>query len=231
MATTLHAPELRARPTTESRLAGLAAITGAVAMLAGAVLWAASGADLDAALADGTMADYLVEAADNSALLTANLGTWIFGVLLLGIGGILLARLGHDDAPAGALARFAYTAGPAAAIVFFSLWLGIVLGLAPAHGAGEPVIGAAVAMGYAASIADWVATVLIVGVGAAAVAHAGRDTWVPRWLFNWAMVALAAGALAIAGLLAGAPGVGMPIIPIGLGWTIAAGITAVRRGA
>ncbi len=222
----------RSRTAADFRAAGATSIAGAATMLTGTGFWAAAGADIDAALDDGTVAEYLVEAAGSTTLLTANLGLWILGVVLLGIGGLLLARLGDADSPAAAVARFAYIAGPAAAIVFFSLWLGIVLGLAPAHAAGEAVVGTAAALAHAVSTADWVATILIVAVGAAAVAQAGRDTWVPRWLFNWALVALAAGGLAIVGLLVDArSSLAMPVVPVGLGWTIAAGITAVRRGA
>ncbi len=47
---------------------------------------------------------------------------------------------------------------------------------------------------------------------------------------NWAGVAAAAAALlAVVGLLAREPGaLGMPLVPIGLGWFVAAGILGLR---
>jgi len=220
------------RTTFRQRAAGITAIAGAVAMLVGTAFWAASGADLDAALEDNTIADYLTDAAANGTVLTTNLGFWIFGVTLLGLGGILLSRLGDQGSPATAVAQFAFTAGPAAAIVFFSVWLGIVLGLAPAHVAGAQVEATALALGHAASIADWIATVIILSVGGAAIAVAGRDTWVPRWLLRWAGLTAALGVLAIVGLLVDArTTLAMPVLPVGIGFMIAAGVTAIRRGA
>lgn len=212
------------------RAAGFTAIAGAVSMLVGSAFFVASGAGLDAALEDSTIGDYLTDAAANSTALTANLGFWILGVMLLGLGGIMLSRFGDQDSSTIAVARFAFTAGPAAAIVFFSIWLGIVLGLAPAHVAGAQVEATALALGHAASIADWIATVVILSLGGAALAVAGRATWVPRWLFRWAMLSVAFGALAIVGLVTDArTTLSVPIVPVGLGWMIAAGITAIRR--
>ena len=215
-----------------TRMAGLTAIAGAITMLVGTALWAVSGANLDGALEDNTMGAYLAEAAAEGATLTANLGFWIVGVLLLGLGGILLSRLGDSDSAATAVARFAFTVGPAAGIVFFSVWLGIVLGLAPAHVAGEQVEATALALGHAASVADWVATIVILSLGGVAVAVAGRDTWVPRWLFRWAMLLAASGGLAALGLIIDArTTLAMPIVPIGIGFMIASGVVAIRRGA
>ena len=227
-ATTLERPSVRAR-FSAARIGGATIITGALIMLTGTAIWAASGADLDAALDDGSIAAYLTDAASSGTALTLNLGFWILGVLTMGAGGLLLSRLGGDSA-AAAIARAAFTAGPAAAVVFFSVWLGIVLGLAPAHVAGESVAGVAVALGHAVSIADWVATVVILSVGGGALALAGRDTWVPRWLMRWAVVVVAAGALAIVGLVVGARStIAMPVVPIGIAYLIAAGVAAIRH--
>ncbi len=212
------------------RTAGMTTAVGAAVMLLGTVFWAASGADLDGALENGTIGEYLTEASANQTLLAINLSLWILGVLVMGAGGILLSRHGAGDGDAAAIARAAFTAGPAAAIVFFSMWLGIVLGLAPAYVAGASVEPVAVALGEAASIADWIATVLILGVGAVALAFAGRESWVPRWLFRWGLVSGAAGALAIAGLVLDMrTTLAFPDVVIGLGFLIAAGIVAIRH--
>ena len=214
------------------RAAGITAIVGAVTMLIGTAFWVVSGTDLDAALEGDTIGEYLTDVAASSTLVTANLGFWILGVILLGLGGIMLSTLGDQDSPATAVARFAFTVGPAAGIVFFSVWLGIVLGLAPAHVAGDQVEAIALALGQAASIADWVATVVILSLGGAALAVAGRSTWVPPWLFRWAMLTAVLGALGIVGLMVGArTTLTVPIVAVGIGFMIASGITALRHDA
>ncbi len=212
------------------RAAGTTTIAGAVAMLVGTAFWGASGTDLEAALEDGTVGDYLTDVAANGTVLSANLGFWILGIVLLGIGGTMLSTHGNPDSPATSVVRFAFSAGPAASIVFFSIWLGMVVGLAPAHVAGQQVVGTAVALGYAVTIADSVATVLIVAVGAASIAVAGRDTWVPQWLFRWGMLAAVLGGVAMIPVVSGAPApLGLPVVPVGLGFMLASGIVAVRH--
>jgi hypothetical protein len=211
------------------RTAGITCIAGATTMLVGTALWVVSGTDLDAALEAGRIGTYLTDAAANKTILTANLGFWILGVILLGIGGNMLSTLGRADSLATVIARFAFTAGPAAAIVFFSIWLGIVLGLAPAHAAGEEVQATALALGYGVSIADWIATVVIVSLGPLAVAVAGRGTWVPQWLFRWSQLAGALGVVAMVGLITGAVAMAFPVIPVGIGFMIASGVSLLRH--
>jgi len=214
------------------RAAGITAIVAAVTMLIGTAFWIAAGADLGAALEGDTIGEYLTDIAANSTLVTANLGFWILGVILLGLGGIMLSTLGDQDSPATAVARFAFTAGPAASIVFFSVWLGMVLGLAPAFVAGDQVEAVALALGHAIIFADEVATTLILSLGGAALAVAGRHTWVPRWLFRWAMLSAVLGVLAIVALIVDALAtLAIAIVPVGLGFMIAAGITALRHDA
>lgn len=217
---------------THSRAAGITAIVAAVTMLTGTAFWVASGTDLWAALEGDTIGEYLTDVAANSTLVTANLGFWILGAILLGLGGIMLSTLGDQDSPATAVARFAFTAGPAASIVFFSVWLGMVLGLAPAFVAGDQVEAVALALGHAIVIADEFATALILSLGGAALAVAGRHTWVPRWLFRWAMLSAVLGVLAIVALIVDALAtLAFAIVPVGIGFMIAAGITALRHDA
>lgn len=213
-----------------TRTAGVAAIVAALTMLTGTGFWAASGADLDAALEHGRIGDYLGAAAADSTMLTLNLGFWIAGVVLLGVAGNLLVGLGDKDSAAASVARFAFTAVPAAAVVYFSVWLGIVLELAPAHLAGQQVEATARALAQAVSLADWIGTVVILALGGAALALSGRGSWVPRWLLVWAMVSAVAGVSTLAGLVLDMrTSLALPIVPIGLGFMIAAGITALRR--
>ena len=93
--------------TRTQRFAGMAALTGPLLMIAGAIAWVASGTDMDAALEAGTMADYLVEASEQSTALTLNLSLWIVGVIALGFGGVALAQLGSQGSPSTSIARFA----------------------------------------------------------------------------------------------------------------------------
>jgi hypothetical protein len=197
-------------------------------MIAGAAVLGSTGTDLDGALLDGTVGEYLTEAAASSTALTVNLGLWILGALLMGLGGGVLAGQARSGWPA-ATARFGFTAGPAAAVMFFSIWLGIVLGLAPAHVAGESVISTAVALGHTATIADWIGTVLILSVGGGALALSGRGTWSPRWLVVWGIAAAVAGAVAIIGLIIGQRGMGFIVVPVGFGLVIACAVTVIRR--
>ena len=213
----------------DARTSGILAIAGSITMLVGTAVWASSGADLDKALDGDTMAEFLTDAANSGATLVANLSLWMLGVVLIAIGGLGLLRRGRQDSLASVVGRFSLTAGTGLVLGAYSMWLGIVLGLAPAHVAGESVIGTARALGYATSIGDWVATVLILGVGIGAIVTAGRGVWVPRWLWIWGMASLATGVLTILGLfLEARTSLTMVILPVGMLFLIAAGIVAIR---
>ncbi len=210
---------------------GVTAIAGAVLMLIGAALWAASGADLDAALADGAIPRYLTDAAANSELLVANLSFWIAGVLMLSIGGLMLLSLGVPNSNAAIAARAVYTTGAPLAIASFVAWLALIR---LAGSGGAEVEALADTLGFFASRADWIATVLLVSVGPALIVASGRDSWVPGWLAAWGALALFAGLLSTVAMFAGGlTTYGFLVVPVGLGWTIAAGVVALRgpRGA
>lgn len=205
---------------------GVTAIAGAVLMLIGAALWAASGADLDAALADGAIAGYLTDAAANSELLVANLSFWIAGVLVLSIGGLMLLSLGASNSNAAIAARAVYTTGAPLAIASFVAWLALIR---LAGSGGAEVEALADTLGFFASRADWIATVLLVGIGPALIAASGRESWVPGWLAIWSAVALLAGLLTTIAMFAGGlTTYGFLVVPVGLGWTIAAGVVVLR---
>ncbi len=224
--------DISPRPTEatfDARTSGIFAIVGSITMLVGTAAWMTSGADLDKALDGDSMAEFLTDAANSGAALVANLSLWMLGVVLLAIGGLGLLRRGRQDSLASVIGRFSLTAGAGLVLAAYSMWLGIVLGLAPAHLAGESVIGTARALGYAASIGDWVATVMILGVGIGAIVTAGRGVWVPRWLWIWGMATLATGVLTILGLfLEARTTLSMIILPFGMLFLIAAGIVAIR---
>lgn len=207
------------------RTGGVLLATGAITMFLGAIAWATTGTDLDAALVGGDVAGYLASASDSAVPLRLNLSLWIVGVVLIGMGG---TNLSGRVAPAWrGVSRFTFIAGPASAIVFFSMWLAIVVTIAPAHAVGDEAALLGAALGQAATIADWIATALIVGLGAFALS---RSDWSPRWLRTWGSIALAAGLVALVALafLDRSP-IGFAVVPIGLGFMVAAGITAIRK--
>lgn len=210
------------------RWTAVAAILGSLLMVAGAAVWSASGADLDLALQEAAMTGYLVDAAEQDTLLVVNLSLWIFGAISLGIAGTALAVLGERTHPATAAARLVYTGGAALAVAAFVTWLALVrlAGNVTDPASVEPL---ADALGFIASRADWIATVLLVGVGPALLSFAGRDTWVPRWLAAWSFLTLIAAVLTTVAMFAGGLSTyGFVIVPVGLGWTIGAGVVALR---
>jgi hypothetical protein len=227
--TTAHAAGLAAMERhTTSRFAGYAALGAATSMILGAVLWGVSGADLDRALAAGTVADYLETAAAQRPLLVANLTAWIAGVMLFGAAGAGFFRLCQRRRTLAQLGLLCYWTAVPLAIASFVAMLAVVVQIAPQ--ASPDAVLLAEVVGWFGSRADWIATALIVGFGPALISLAGRDEWVPAWLAYWAMTAAFAGLLTIVAMFTSAlSSYGFLIVPVGLGWTIAAGVVALRR--
>lgn len=72
---------------------------------------------------------------------------------------------------------------------------------------------------------------LIIGGGPFFISLAGRGDWAPTWLVRWGYLAGIAGLFSVFVLyFAGLSGYGFVIIPIGIGWMLAAGIALLRRG-
>lgn len=196
-------------------------------MIAGAACKIASGADLDLALATGDLSGYLSGAAEVQSILVWNLSLWIGGVFGLGSAGVMLAAMGEERPATARMGRLCYTTAVPLAMAAFVAWLALVVQLA-----GEPselTVTMAEVLGWYASRADWTATVLIVGFGPLLVSLAGRDDWVPSWLLVWGFLAAGAGVLTVLAMfIGGLTGYGFLIVPVGLGWTIAAGIVLLR---
>lgn len=210
-----------------ARTGGYACLVGAALMIVGAACKIAAGVDLDQALATGDLAGYLSGAADVRGLLIANLSLWIVGVFVLGVAGTLLAALGRRRA-AARIGRLSYGTAVPLAIAAFVAWLALVVQLAGEVSPAE--LAVAEVLGWFASRADWTATVLVVGAGPLLVSLAGRSAWVPNWLLGWGVAAAGTGALTVLAMFVGGlTGYGFLIVPVGLGWTLAAGIVLLRR--
>lgn len=197
-------------------------------MISGAILKQLSGVDLDAALSQGAMDRYLEAAAAQTPILVGNLSLWIVGVLFFGVAAAALARCCRRRPAWGQVAQFCYWTAVPLAIGAFVAWLALVVQLAP--GATGEQVAAAEALGWWASRADWIATDLVVGIGPLVFSLAGRGDWNPSWL---AWLALAAGAAAAMNVLAmftdALTSYGFLIVPVGLAWSLAAGVHLVRQ--
>jgi len=212
------------------RIAGLLSFAGAVLMVVGAALWASTGTDIDAALVDGTIEAYLTDAAEHREVLIANLSLWILGVLVLGAAGSAMACIEGGAPLLRDLARLSYWSGAGLALSAFLAWLAIIVQGSPAP---DPVeVAVAEVVGWYAYRADALATALIIGIGPAFVAFAGRRSWVPGWLLAWGVLAAAAGVFSVVPyyLTAIPLAAAFLIVPIGIGWTLAAAVVLARSG-
>lgn len=215
---------------TTTRLGAYTAIGGSVCALTGTAFWAAAGADIDVALAGGDIANYLTTAGENTFLLVANLTMWILMVFLLGIAATAMTSLSEQRPTLARVALYCYWTGVPLVIGAYVAWLAIVVQIAPDTSPAAVLVTAVV--GWFASRADWVATILIVGIGPTLISLAGRDDWVPVWLLRWSFVTAVAAVLNAVAMLTGGSGLstyGFLVVPIGVGWMIAAGIVLFRR--
>lgn len=216
-------------PTSVARATGVMAILATLSMVTGAALWASSGADLDAALAQRTVGDYLVQAAEVRVTLLANLALWMIGASLMSAAVIGFFSMTTSRSLVAHLALGGAVAGVALALASFSIWMGIVLEVAPAHAAGADLSVLGAALGQAASISDWVATALILAAGGGLIGVAGRRDWAPNWLYGWSLLLILVGAVSLFGLFIDArTSLSFLIVPVGLLWFLAAGVTALR---
>ncbi|MBI1225023.1 MAG: hypothetical protein GC192_07270 [Bacteroidetes bacterium] len=215
----------------EKRAAKLAAyitLLGSICMLSGAVMMVMSGTDLDQALYGNDLAGYLKSAMTNQNILIANLSFWILGVILLGLGANMMALLSSQKSVLTQVIRYNYGIAVPLVVLAYLAWLAVVVRLASSSSTEAATI--AEAIGWFASHADWVSTVLIVGTGPMFISAAGRDSWVPNWLRIWSYIAFFAGILNVmAHYSGGLTTYGFLIIPVGLGWMIAAAITLFRN--
>lgn len=210
------------------QLGGYAAIVGCVTMIVGAALWGTSGTDLWAALDNGAMAGYLVATEAVKSQLVANLSVWILGVLVLGVAGSTLAALCTQRRPLAKVALVCYQTAVPLAIASYIAMLAVVVLLSGESSA--TAVSMAEVVGWMGARADDLATALIIGIGPLLISLAGRDEWVPTWLLRWGFLAGAVGIFSIFVLyLPGMSKFGFIILPIGMGWMIAAGVVLLRQ--
>ena len=153
-------------------------------------------------------------------------------MVLWGAAGDAFSRLPSEQPAFALFGRYCYSVGVPLVVGAYVSWLAVVVQLGGAT--SEETVMAAEVVGWFALRADWVATILMVGLGPALLALSGRGTWAPRWLAVWGGVAAGLGALTALAMLTGGAGLltyGFLIIPVGIGWMIAAGVVLLRRRA
>lgn len=204
------------------------ALSGALVMALGGVIKRVVGADLDAALAQQAMEPYLAHVAQQQVWIIVNLSLWIAGVLLLGAAGTAFAHFCRRRRLLAKVAMLCYWSAVPLAIASFVAWIALIVKTS-ADSSSEAILSVEI-IGWFVSRADWIATVLIVGLGPALISLAGREEWVPTWLGWLSVAAVLAGGLTTVAMFTGALHTyGSIIIPAGLLWTIAAGIVLLRQ--
>lgn len=205
---------------TTAKVAALTVLIGSICMIGGAALMGISGADLDKSLYQNELAIYLKTAAEHSTLLITNLTLWILGVILIGVAGTLMANLSDTRKIVSKIVTYNYSIAIPIVVIAYSAWLAIVVRLS-AHDPGESAVLAEI-LGWFASRADWIATILVLGTGPFLITLSGHENWVPKWLRIWSYLCLFAGFLNLIAMFAGGlTTYGFLIIPVGMSWMIA----------
>ena len=211
-----------------TRIGAVCTLVGSICMLLGAALWGTSGADIDAALDAGELGNYLATARESMTVLITNLSVWIFGVILIGAGATMMSLISTSRPVLAKLVQYNYSIAIPIVVISYVAWLSVVVRIAPMESPSAAEL--AELMGWFASRADWIATVLVLGTGPFLVSLAGKEDWVPGWLRIWSFIALFAGLLNGIGMYAGGlTSYGFIIIPVGMGWMIAASVVLFRK--
>jgi len=211
-----------------TKIGAITTLIGSFCMIFGAMLMGVSGADLDSALDSGDISTYLIAANENRILLIANLTLWISGVILLGAAATSMARLSTKRPAISTLIKYCYAVAIPLVVTAYSAWLAVVVRVSSQN--NQTTILIAETMGWFASRADWISTILVIAVGPALISASGRGVWVPNWLRIWSYFTLFTGLLnAIAMFTGGLTTFGFLIIPVGMGWMFAVSIVLFKR--
>lgn len=211
------------------RMAGYTAIGGTIIMLIGAALWGTSGTDLWAALDSGELAGYLAAAGAVRGQLVANLTLWILGVLVLGVAGTALVRVCAQRPSLAQVALVSIRTAVPLVIVSYVAMLSLVVQIAP--DASPTSVAIAKVVGWIGVRADDLGTALTIGFTPLFVSLAAKGEWMPAWLARWGYLTGIIGLLSLVVLYI--PGMGafsFLILPVGMGWMLAAGVVLLRRG-
>ena len=212
----------------ETRMAGLASLIGAIVMIIGAVLLFSTGTDLWAAVDGGDMAGYLTAAGAVKGQLVANLTFWIVGVLILGMAWNALIKLDNQRTVPAQIAGVCAAVGVPLAVVSMLVMMALVVQIAP--DTSEISVAMANVAGWIGIRADDLATALIIGLAPFFLSLAARGGWMPSWLAVWGYLAGIVGLLStVVYLIPSLAGMGLLIVPVGMGWMIAAGIVLLRQ--
>jgi len=213
----------------QTRLGAYTALGGSACFIIGAALWIASGVDIDQALANDDMAGYLVAAGGVTPLLVANLCFWIVGALLLGVAATAMTSLCIRRPATAQMALVSYQIGVPLVIVAYLTWLALHLQIVPDTTPAAVLL--AETLGWFGSQADWLATILMIGLGPALISLAGRGDWVTPWLARWGIATAITGLLTAIAMFtpSGVTTYGFLTVPVGLIWMIWAGIVLLRR--
>lgn len=210
-----------------ARTGSITVLIGSILMILGAAFLGISGADLDASLSKNDLAEYLISAQENQFMLITNLSLWIMGVILLGIAGIMMAYLGKECTILSKLSSYNYCIAIPIVVIAYSAWLAIVVRLSAYDSEASTLL--AEVLGWFASRANWIATILVLGTGPFFITLAGRKSWVPKWLQFWSYIALFTGLLNFIAMFAdGLTTYGFLIIPVGMGWMVASFFVLIR---
>lgn len=211
-----------------ARVAGRLLIAVSLTMLAGAAAWSVSGVDLDGAVQGGQIPEVLPDIAAASGPLTVMASLWLTGMVLYAIIAAILLDAPGRRAPVRA-AVGSLLLGAALAATAFASMLTLVNGVA-ATPASDPAVATAVA--WYAVHADWIATILVVGVFPALLLWGGHGAWAPQWT-RWLIAAvLVASVATLVSLITGSglATFGFALVPVGLATTITTGALLWRRG-
>lgn len=208
------------------RLLGAAFLGYVTFMAIGAIAWATTGVDFDTALEAGASLQLYADIAESRGTLMLAFTSWMLATPFFLAAGALVARR-HADRPAALLAGSMMQMGAAVAVVAFMGFLTMTVAMAPLHAtlSGE----LATTMNYLVSRADWIATILIIGLPPALLSFAMREEW-PRWLVIGGYLGLLTSALTILAMATGTglATFGFAIVPVGMAWSLAVGIRLVR---
>jgi hypothetical protein len=218
---------MESKPDNIKKSAGYVSIAGALTMVAGAVLWGTSGTDLWVALDNGNISNYLESSHLVRTQLIANLSFWIFGVLVLGLAGTLMANISENHLIYSQIIMLCYRTAVPVVIVSYIIMLSIIVQISP--DVSESSIALSNALGWIGVRLDDLATALMIGIGPFFISLSGQKTWVPKWLLNWSYLTMIAGLFSIIVLyFSDLRQFGFIVIPIGVAWMIVAGIVLLK---